>query len=393
MSRHFTVIIPTRERAETLEYALRTCTAQDYDNLQIIVCDNASQDNTREIVSAAKDPRIRYINPGRRLSMMENFEFAFSHASHGYVFSMGDDDGLARGAIIKADKIIEETSCQALISDFAHYMWPNMEGSAAGQLVFSRKAGHSIRLCQPDLNRVLYSRRAFNHLPCVYYGFIQADVLNQLRQMHGKLFVSNIVDLFSSVAISLLIKQYAFSFEPLAINGTSSRSNGAAFMQISGSQVEKKFWDKENVRTSLPPFQTTASIKMMLAEACYALESIQSPLYQKLNFDLLTVLKQAHLDVSLYKRSNIDTSIIEQICSDLGHPGLQPNRLQKLFAMLQLYRHRIPKFAISDVVDSLPMDVTNVDGAAQLLQQRLAQPSDSLIDKFKLLARRYQAVR
>lgn len=393
MSRHFTVIIPTRERADTLEHALRTCTAQNYDNLQIIVCDNASKDHTRDVVIAANDPRIRYINPGRRLSMMENFEFAFSHASHGYVFSMGDDDGLARGAIIKADRIIEETSCQALISDFAHYMWPNMEGSAAGQLVFSRKSGHEIRLCQRDLNQVLYSRRAFNHLPCIYYGFIQADVLNQLRQMHGKLFMSNIVDLFSSIAISLQIKQYAFSFEPLAINGTSSRSNGAAFMQISGNQVEKEFWDRENVRTSLPPFQTTASIKMMLAEACYALKSIQSPLYERLNLDLLTILKHAHLDVSLYRRSGIDASIIEQICSDLGHPGLKPNALQKLFATVQLYRHRIPKFVISDVVDSLSLNVTNVDGAAQLLQQLLAHPGTSLFDKFKLLARRYQAVR
>lgn len=36
----FSVIIPTRERAETLPYALRTCTDQDFDDFEVIVHDN-----------------------------------------------------------------------------------------------------------------------------------------------------------------------------------------------------------------------------------------------------------------------------------------------------------------------------------------------------------------
>ncbi len=43
----FTIIIPTRERAATLEHALRTVTDQDFASLEIIVSDNASTDNTR----------------------------------------------------------------------------------------------------------------------------------------------------------------------------------------------------------------------------------------------------------------------------------------------------------------------------------------------------------
>ena len=45
----FTVIIPTRERAETLYYAIKTCVEQDYENLEIIVSDNASQDDTEKL--------------------------------------------------------------------------------------------------------------------------------------------------------------------------------------------------------------------------------------------------------------------------------------------------------------------------------------------------------
>ena len=58
----FSVIIPTRERSDTLQSSLKTCVGQDYDNLEIIVSDNFSTDNTREVVESFDDPRIRYIN-------------------------------------------------------------------------------------------------------------------------------------------------------------------------------------------------------------------------------------------------------------------------------------------------------------------------------------------
>ncbi len=54
-----TVIIPTRERADTLFHTLRTVLEQEYENLEIIVSDNASIDNTRQVVSQFTDVRLR----------------------------------------------------------------------------------------------------------------------------------------------------------------------------------------------------------------------------------------------------------------------------------------------------------------------------------------------
>jgi len=81
----FNVIIPTRERADVLVHCLRTVVAQDYENLEIIVSDNHSSDNTWEVVESFGDKRIRYINTGRRLSMSSNWEYALSSVSEGYV--------------------------------------------------------------------------------------------------------------------------------------------------------------------------------------------------------------------------------------------------------------------------------------------------------------------
>jgi len=68
----FTVIVPTRERADVLGPALKTVVEQDYDNLRILVSDNFSNDSTRDMVESFRDPRIIYINTGKRLSMSLN---------------------------------------------------------------------------------------------------------------------------------------------------------------------------------------------------------------------------------------------------------------------------------------------------------------------------------
>ncbi len=85
MSPRLTVIVPTRERHDTLIWALKTCVTQDCDDLEILVSDNASVDETREVVASYDDPRIRYVNPGTRLGMSEHWEFALSHVQEGYV--------------------------------------------------------------------------------------------------------------------------------------------------------------------------------------------------------------------------------------------------------------------------------------------------------------------
>jgi hypothetical protein len=52
------------------------------------------------VVASFKDPRIRYVNTGKHLSMSHNWEFALSHVEKGYVTFVGDDDGLLPGAIL-----------------------------------------------------------------------------------------------------------------------------------------------------------------------------------------------------------------------------------------------------------------------------------------------------
>lgn len=55
------VIIPTYNRASLLSRAMESVLGQTWKDLEVIVVDDASQDDTAQVVAACTDPRVRYI--------------------------------------------------------------------------------------------------------------------------------------------------------------------------------------------------------------------------------------------------------------------------------------------------------------------------------------------
>lgn len=246
-----TVIIPTRERASVLESALRTVTAQRYENLEIIISDNCSGDGTDVVVERANDCRIRYLNTGRRLSMSHNWEFALAHVREGWVTFMGDDDGLLPGAIHRMAEIIVETQAPAIRTEHCTYDWPGMTGRPQGQLIVPMTSGMEKRDSREWLTKALEGRTRYSQLPMIYNGgFIHVSVMQRIKDIAGAFFSSINPDVYTAVAIARLTDDFLFVREPLAISGTSRFSNGHSAFSAGPSRdlkTYKQFLGEANI--------------------------------------------------------------------------------------------------------------------------------------------------
>ncbi len=67
------ICIPTYNRATIITKAIDSALSQTYKNIEVIVVDNASTDNTEEIVLGYDDPRLRYVRNSENLGLFGNF--------------------------------------------------------------------------------------------------------------------------------------------------------------------------------------------------------------------------------------------------------------------------------------------------------------------------------
>jgi glycosyltransferase involved in cell wall biosynthesis len=88
-----TIGISTYNRAEGyLRQALRSAVGQTYPNLEIIVSDNCSTDDTGAVVAGFADARIRYFRQSANIGANNNFNFCLSQARGSYFLLLHDDD-------------------------------------------------------------------------------------------------------------------------------------------------------------------------------------------------------------------------------------------------------------------------------------------------------------
>jgi hypothetical protein len=87
-------MIPTYRRPALLGRALKSALTQTFQDLEVHVCDNASGDETAEVVArfAQRDNRVKYIVRERNLGMRENFVRAVDSVRTPFFTILNDDD-------------------------------------------------------------------------------------------------------------------------------------------------------------------------------------------------------------------------------------------------------------------------------------------------------------
>jgi glycosyltransferase involved in cell wall biosynthesis len=371
-SNKYTVIIPTRERAETLHYTLRTVVEQDYANLTIIVSDNFSQDNTKDVVTSFSDSRIRYINIGRRISMSENFEFGLNHVSEGFVMFIGDDDGLLPGAIRRVNTIVEKTGLRAVTSGIAQYVWPNHpDERSRHKMSWSIRNDVEIRHSSEWIRNILSFRPLYTFdLPGLYCGFVHIDTINSMKK-DGVFFRSQTPDAYSAFACAVALDMYAFSHRPFAIHGASGRSNGASYFHKQDKSESNRFF-QENTIPFHPMLKVCPSYRVIASETFLQLRDAFPEKTSSYKFDLSALLSAALSERNEYSRTAIDQAVREMAAQNKLNVNHIYRQGRRIVPRIQRYLFELSKLfplcaEYSGIPDSSIIGVSNIYEAAKTM--------------------------
>ena len=367
----FSVVIPTRERCDTLASTLQTCLDQNYEDCEIIVSDNFSQDDTKAITASFKDARLRYINTGARVSMTHNWEFALSHVRGEYVTYVGDDDALLPGALAALASIIDRTDARAIIWQWASYFWPSSVHAPSRNLLFvplgKRLEARSAPLVLRD---VLAFRTGYQQLPFFYKGVVHSDLIAKVRHASGgDFFHSMVPDVYSAIALSLVTDTYYYSYRPYSMNGTSGHSNGAAqFSPSLNAPAAQAFLNENNI-----PFHRDLVLAPSLAVAVaesflQAAERMETAAGYQIN--LKEVLRAAVLEMA-----GAESQRYAQVSEALRGIAAKHQLTSYLEELLAKHPNRPPTILVGltaghnvlnnmHVVDGAPLGIRNIHQAS-----------------------------
>jgi len=167
--------IPTYNRAATLSRALDSALAQTHGELEILVYDNASRDETAELCRryAAEDARVRYERHPHNIGPTANFNCLFEACAGECVLILADDDWIEPTYVADCIAALAADSSLVLAAGRAQYV---RDGHPSGQGL-----AHDHR--EPDPATRVRGYLATVDDNGIFYGVIRRQTLERVRPM------------------------------------------------------------------------------------------------------------------------------------------------------------------------------------------------------------------
>lgn len=121
------IALPVRNGERHLGDAVRSVLDQDYEHLELIISDNASDDGTEEICRgfARSDARIRYHRQPHDIGLVPNFNAALHVARGPYFKWIGDDDWLTPTYVRRCVEVLDKNTSLVLVTTQQAYVRPD----------------------------------------------------------------------------------------------------------------------------------------------------------------------------------------------------------------------------------------------------------------------------
>ena len=232
----FSVLLPTRNRLEYLRYAVETVRRQDFADWEIVIADNASEDDIAGYAAGLQDDRVRYLRSEEFLPVTENWNRALEHSTGEFVIMLGDDDGLMKGYFRHALDLVDRHGRPDLIYSSGYlYAYPGvlpdypegllhhyrnatfLQAPSAGPFWLPRR--EALRLVRDSLEFKM--KFTYN----MQYSLIGRPLIDEMLR-DGPFFQSAFPDYYATNVMFLKAKRILIDPEPTVAVGITPKSYG-----------------------------------------------------------------------------------------------------------------------------------------------------------------------
>jgi glycosyltransferase involved in cell wall biosynthesis len=244
----FSVLLPTRNGAKYLKTCIQSILNQSYDDMELIVFDNANTDGSGLIIeSFSNDNRMKHYKSQTVVSVTENWNNALNKSSGDYVLMIGDDDYLLPGFFKKLELIIERNNePDGITYNGYSFVYPGVIKDSKTSFYsdphfqYEEYLDRERLLPNYFLKSIVESMFSFrprvplNALPHLW----SRKVINRLE---GDLFRAPYPDHFALNSLLLKAKSWVFSPEKLYIVGVTPKSYGTLVFDSQEQEKAKNY--------------------------------------------------------------------------------------------------------------------------------------------------------
>jgi glycosyltransferase involved in cell wall biosynthesis len=229
----YSILIPTYNKIKYLKFTINSLLIKNYNNFELIVCDDCSNDGTYKYLQGIKDKRLKIFQTRNRLGQAGNYEYILSKAKGEWVCLIGDDDGVTPDFFRNLDNVlkkIEYKNIEIIKFSSAHYYWENVV-DWYGERVVDYKSQDGSLSCLNTKFRLLLALiglLALKDLPSLYSSsIVKKKLVERIKKKSRNFFFHSVVpDYYSCIALSMEQNYYYYCKKPIFWTGVSRYSTG-----------------------------------------------------------------------------------------------------------------------------------------------------------------------
>jgi glycosyltransferase involved in cell wall biosynthesis len=301
----FSVVIPTYNRSELVQGAVRSVLAQTFGNFEVVVSDNCSEDDTRDVIEAFQDPRVRYVRTPTHGVIADSWEFARSQARGTLVMMLSDDDALVHNALARFAEEHQRHGAEFLFCNLAEYRDRSFQGPQQNTVNCRSFSGRTCLVSAEEFVRPLFAfRPKFDMHPSAF--MFSSAVAAKVVQRCGRFFQTNGVEYFAWPLAAVFARTIVHIDVPLVILGRTAKSWGSTVVLSNPGkqQIQKMISDAAQNRDWVP--LTNFTFSNLMAEGILLGKQMFPDELQPFPFEEQEYLRRTMRDLSSRRAMGVD---------------------------------------------------------------------------------------